>query len=205
MGKESELVEKFISVFGDSFHEYNTECWDVTRKNRIDVICYCTEDIALGIEFKKENSLSDRRHGAGLGEWLKQAERYTQAEFFHNYHKQYERIPIFVIPAVTYKHLVFVPDKHAVPEGKPKNSHNNVNSFIFKAFNIGEFRDISSTEYIFNANCKTIATIKKVSDKWRCYSEPDAYRLICNWLGIYTEYVEQLNINYTQNKNKWQQ
>lgn len=192
MGKENELIEKFVTTFGSSFYDFRTEVTDSSGKNRIDMICYVTKDISLGLEFKKENNKNDRRHGSGLGKWLKQAERYTTAEFYHQYHGTYERMPIFVIPSITYKHLVFVPDVHLKPEGHPASSHNNVNSFIFSAFRIGEFRKISVSEYIFSANCKTVATILQSNGEWVCHESINSYMMVCRWLGITTDYIIDL-------------
>jgi hypothetical protein len=195
MGKENELVAKFIRIFGDAFYDLKTEVWDVTHKNRIDVIVYLNEEIALGIEFKKENTKDDRRHGAGLGEWMLQSKRYVNAEFFHEYHRLYERMPILVAPQITGQHLIFNPNVHSAD-----NPHNNVNSFLFKSFNIGEFRALTKSHYIFNFNCKVVSDIRLEGKAWVCNIRPSAYLAVCNMLNIITDYTEQLNYQLTQNK-----
>jgi hypothetical protein len=187
--KEKYLISGFIKTFSSTFYHIETEVTDQSRKSRIDVIVYITQDILFGIEFKQMNDgIKHRKHGKDLGEWMVQSKRYSESLFPNVYTKTYSRIPIFVFPEVTNNHLRFVPDVHdrtTRPWLTEECEHNNVNSFLFKAFQIGELRILSPKHHmIFSANCLTVADLNFKNDKWTVKLRRNKYRILCNHLNI---------------------
>lgn len=194
---EQELIDQFKLKFEKCFVRIDEEVWDDTNKNRIDMVLYPNADTALGIEFKR---FDKRKHGNELGKWLRQATRYSEARFPHRFHGKYERIPIFVCPSITHTHLIFNPDVHVKENminvsfsndgmkltpntNTPHYEHNNINSFLFAAFGIGEIRKLSESETIFSSNCLNVASLRMFNGKWKCFVHANKYRILMNQLN----------------------
>ena len=129
----------------------------------------------FGIEFKRDD---ERKHGNKLGAWLNQARRYSTSLFKNKYTNQWGLIPVFVYPAITYTNLIFNPDVHAVKEGVEQHEHNNVNSFIYAAFGVGELRVLSKKRLIFSINCYNVADICKKASGWVLYFHENKHRIL---------------------------
>lgn len=179
---EKELVQRFINSMNGTFLKIDTEITDQSRKSRIDIVLYITESAMIGIEFKREDK---RKHGNELGQWLKQAERYSTSLFPNYYSGDYTRMPVFVCPAITYTNLVFNPDVHyhVLEDTGEHTDHNNVNSFIYAGFKIGELRVLCKTHMSLTINNYTIADLYKKDSKWKCVFHENKYRIIMNQIN----------------------
>lgn len=183
--QEKLLIRRFLETLSVAFKRVETEVKDSSGTSRIDMIVYPTEDVAFGIEFKQPNQDGvHRKHGSDLGRWLKQAERYSTTFFPHAYHSTHEQIPVFIYPPVTYNHLVFNPDVHRVNPGEELHEHNNVNSFIFQSFHVGELRKLSNRRFIFSSNCLNVADIRLTKSGWKCFMHNNKYNILRRYLKL---------------------
>lgn len=145
--KEQQFVDKCVSHFSKHF-TCQRERWSKCGNGRIDLILSTDNGEYFGVEAK----IPDRKRGEGLGEFVKQAIRYTNYEFEIR-DKVFKQIPIFICPAISYKY--FILNEHEITiEGKKwhrdrheeTNDHHSVNGFL-GAFNVGEIRNMGCNDF----------------------------------------------------------
>ncbi len=144
---EERFVEKLNSYLNKYF-EVRNEVWSKCGNGRIDVLLKINPNIYFGIECKKNNS----KRGEEMGEFVKQAIRYSKYEFEVE-PKIYKRIPILIAPPLSYKYFLLnqkteLFKSHSAPNGNATwhqdrhpdgNEHHSFNGFL-GAWGIGELR-----------------------------------------------------------------
>lgn len=153
---EQDFVNKLIPTFSKHF-KVKTEVWSKCKNGRIDLLLTLNDIIHFGIECKAPNE----KRGEKIGEYIKQAVRYSNYEFNIS-NGIYKKIPVLICPPLSYNYLLmknetiinnnceFHSDRH-----KEFDNHHTVNG-ILGAFNIGEVRQSHSKKYIFSVSNKTI-------------------------------------------------
>jgi len=145
--REIKLTEE---QFVDSVENYlkkhfNTqrEVWSKCRNGRIDLVLNLPNtDIFFGIECK----LPDKKCGEKMGEFLKQAVRYSGYEF-EVQPNIFKKIPIAICPALSYNYFILNEVETLSEDGKTwhkdrheqYNEHHSFNGFV-GSFSIGELR-----------------------------------------------------------------
>jgi hypothetical protein len=159
---EQEFVNKLITTFSKHF-KVESEVWSKCKNGRIDLVLTLNDNIHFGIECKAPSE----KRGEKIGEYIKQAIRYSNYEFYIN--GSYKKIPILICPALSYNYLLmkeetifnngydFHRDRH-----KEYDSHHTVNG-ILGSFGIGEVRKSHDKSYYFSVSNKTIFQSSK---KW---------------------------------------
>lgn len=172
---EQEFVNQLTQSFGKHF-KVSAEVFSKCGKGRIDLILSLpNSNIHFGLECKKPDS----KRGEQIGEYVKQAIRYTQYEF-EVYPGIYKRIPILICPPLSYKYFLmnersdeFTHIENVTFDGKPfckwhqdrheeHYTHHSFNGFL-GAFCIGEVRKHLDGSYFFSVSNKTIFSSRK---KW---------------------------------------
>jgi hypothetical protein len=146
---EKEFVIKLKTIFEKQFI-VKSEVKDKTQTHRIDLILKMQPDVYFGIECK----IPDRMRGEKIGEYIKQAIRYSYQEFEVE-PKIFKKIPIFICPPLTHNYFIFNAktikfdgiEWHRDMHDK-SNTHNTVNGFL-GAFGIGEVRKFYNNSYKF--------------------------------------------------------
>lgn len=158
---EHEFIKKIIPTFGKHF-KVETEVWSKCKNGRIDILLSLNNDIHFGIECKAPNE----KRGEKIGEYIKQAIRYSNYEFNVG-NNNYKKIPILICPPLSYNYLLmknetiinngyeFHRDRH-----KEFDSHHTVNG-ILGSFGIGEVRKSYDNSYYFSVSNKIIFQSKK--------------------------------------------
>lgn len=140
MPTEKELQHNTASYFSKWFdveREIKSDC----LKRRIDILMFHKSDkeniLPIGIEIK----IVDTKKGSELADWCLQAQHYSTLSF-----RQFKPT-IFILPQITGNYLDegLLINKHNIESPGIKGVHNNVNSFLYKAFNFGEVQ-----KYKFN-------------------------------------------------------
>jgi hypothetical protein len=143
MKKEEELFVDKVEVSMQKYFDTRREVWSETGQDRIDLLLILKEDknVCFGLECKR----FDKKRGEEIGEYVKQAIRYTKADFEVS-NKEYRRIPIAICPALSYNYLllneiekeidgyIWHQDRHT-----QFMEHHTINGFL-GAFGIGELR-----------------------------------------------------------------
>lgn len=153
---EKYFVSKCLEIFSKYFI-CQTEVYSKCQKGRIDILLSTTEGERFGIEAK----LPDRKTGAEIADYVKQAIRYTRYEFEVE-RGVYERIPIFICPSISYRYFL-MNEKTKVIDGEywhkdrheEYNEHHSFNGFI-GGLGVGEVRSVSKEDFIFSTNNKII-------------------------------------------------
>lgn len=137
---EAHLEDRLVNYFGKWFDVYFQER-SLCGNHRIDILMFHNSDNSrnypIGIEIKK----GDIKRGTDIGKWCVQAQSYTKALFF-------EKKPfIFIAPQITgwYLDEGKMVSKHCVEDGGAAARQNNVNSFLYKSFSIGELQKYKTT------------------------------------------------------------
>lgn len=160
---EQEFVNKLIPTFGKHF-KVESEVWSKCKNGRIDLLLTLRDGVYFGIECKAPNE----KRGEKIGEYIKQAIRYSNYEF-HIGNGVYKKIPILICPALSYNYLL-MKEETIINNGKEYhkdrheeyNSHHTVNG-ILGSFLIGEVRKSHDKSYCFSVSNKTIF---QSSTKW---------------------------------------
>lgn len=153
---EQEYVNKLIPTFSKHF-TVTQEVWSKCKNGRIDLVLTLKDGIHFGIECKAPNE----KRGEKIGEFIKQAIRYSNYEF-HIGNGIYKKIPILITPALSYNYLIMKTETIEI-DGKEYHkdrhskydSHHTINGII-GAFSIGEIRLSHNNKYIFSVSNKTI-------------------------------------------------
>lgn len=132
---ERELQSRLIKYFANYFNVL-TEVKSNCGTRRIDFILYHYSDIKkaypVGIELKK----TSKKRGSDIGEWCIQASQYTKLQFIN------QKPLIFIAPQISGWYLDEGErvSKHNVEKPYSAGSHNNVNSYLYKAHGFGELQ-----------------------------------------------------------------
>lgn len=132
---EKELQDK-IALFLAAYFNVEKEVWSMDRKCRIDIAMVHKSDTErlypIGIEIKTD----DKKTGSSLGQWLKQANRYTLKSFIN-----YGKLLVITYPQISGKCLAegMLMHPHNVFESGDLACQHNVNTFLGQ-FNIGELQ-----------------------------------------------------------------
>lgn len=139
---ESDYVSKLIPTFRIHF-EVRPEVWSKDKKSRIDLVLQSKDypDIYFGIECK----IPDKKKGEKIGEYIKQAIRYSQTEFEvrPNYFK---RIPILITPALSVNYFIISEQSQIIDNEIWYKDRHNANhdhhtfNGLLGSFGIGEVR-----------------------------------------------------------------
>jgi hypothetical protein len=148
---EKEFVEKLTVVFQKQFHVLS-EVKSICNSARIDLVLIHKQNpkYVFGIECKR----FDRKKGAEIGKYIKQAMRYSGLKFEVYGHTRH--IPILIAPPLSYKYFIMVEETKIDKDGTywhkdrhdPDFSHHSMNGFLGE-FNIGEVRSWSDKSYSF--------------------------------------------------------
>lgn len=153
---EKQFIDSILPTFGKHF-KVETEVWSKCKNGRIDILLTLNDDVYFGIECKAPNE----KRGEKIGEFIKQAIRYSKYEFNIG-NGIYKKIPILITPALSYNYLImrtetitnngyeYHRDRH-----QQYDSHHTLNG-ILGSFGIGEIRKSHSGKYIFSVSNKTI-------------------------------------------------
>lgn len=136
--QEIEIVKHFIERFENEFY-IETEQWDDSGKNRIDLIITHKQD---GFKFGIECKNGKIKRGTEVGNIVKQASRYSTANW------RGKRIPIFLVPMLSKNVFVCPVEKieiaHNIFIYKDRHHDDNINHHTFNgflgAFNVGEVK-----------------------------------------------------------------
>lgn len=132
---EKELQEK-VATFLSRYFNVELEVWSSDHTSRIDIVLVHKSDILkeypIGIEVKQDN----KKTGSLLGQWLHQANRYTEKTF-----NGYGRLMILTYPQISGKCLAegMLMHPHNVFESGDFACQHNVNTFLGQ-FQIGELQ-----------------------------------------------------------------
>ena len=114
-----------------------------------------------GEHFGVEAKVPDKKRGEGLGEYVKQAIRYTGYEFEVKANV-FQKIPIFICPAISYKYFLlnekemdFEGEKWHKDRHKESNDHHTFNGFL-GSFNVGEVRNMGGKDFALMFSNKII-------------------------------------------------
>lgn len=168
--QESQFVDKCIVHFSQHFI-CQRERWSKCRNGRIDIVLSTANGEHFGIEAK----VPDKKRGEGLGEYVKQAIRYTGYEFEVS-PNHFQKIPIFICPAISYKYfllnereMVFEGEKWHKDRHKETDTHHSMNGFL-GAFLIGEVRNVGGKDFTLMLSNKIIYDTRlgwdEVDGKW---------------------------------------
>lgn len=159
---EKEFVEVVAYTFSKHF-KVNLEVWSKCKNGRIDILLNYQDKYYFGVECKQPN----RKRGEEIGEYVKQAIRYTSYEF--EVEKGiFKKIPIFICPALSYHYFVlnnetleidgvkFHKDRH-----DENFSHHSFNGFL-GVFGVGEVRKSKHGYYFSVSN----SIIWKSNKQW---------------------------------------
>lgn len=161
---EYDYVNK-VCKYLQKFFYIKREVWSKCRKHRIDLVIWNKQkqDLVFGIEVK--NQVRQMR-GITIGEWLIQSIQYSKCHFPFNGHVN--RIPILIVPPITYTYFQEVPDNTDVIRFHEKShEHNNVNSMIgaFKVGEIRSFKDKNGFAYKFIFRNHTCWQVRQYKEK----------------------------------------
>lgn len=132
---EKELQTK-IAEFMSRYFEVELEVWSDDGKSRIDIAVVHKSDIKkqypIGIEVKTD----DKKTGSLLGQWLHQANLYSEKSF-----NGYGRLMVLTYPQISGKCLAegMLMHPHNVFESGTLALQHNVNTFLGQ-FRIGELQ-----------------------------------------------------------------
>lgn len=153
---EQEFVNKLKITFSKQF-TVKSEVWSKCKNGRIDLLLKLNDNVYFGIECKAPNE----KRGEKIGEYIKQAYRYSEYEF--EVEKGiYKKIAIFICPALSYNYLV-MRNETIIHDGKEYhkdrhyefNSHHTLNG-ILGSMCIGEVRKSWDKNYFFSMSNSTV-------------------------------------------------
>ena len=156
---EFELRDK-ISLYLDRYFYTEPEVRSICRTGRVDICITHRKDIVkaypIGIEVKR----FDDKRGKDVGDWLKQAQRYSGLTW------PLGKMLIIVAPQISG--LVFDEGKltshNHVVNGHP-HPHHNVSTFLGQ-FGVGEFQRYIWHDYHLNKDVKLARIVFKGSVIW---------------------------------------
>lgn len=149
---EEQFVIRVINVL-QKYFKIEREVWSDCRGGRIDLILTTKEGYRFGLECKRY----DKKKGEQIGEYVKQAIRYS------NYTFSGVKIPIFIAPPLSYKYFIMnedvIIDENKISWHKDRHNetheHHSFNGFL-GAFNVGELRTFEKGIFYFSFSNKII-------------------------------------------------
>lgn len=181
--EEKEIVNLFIERFKNEFY-IDTEQWDDSGKNRIDLIITHKEH---GFQFGIECKNGKTKKGTEVGNIVRQASRYSTANW------RGQRIPIFLVPQLSKNVFVCPVEKieigHDIFIYKDRHHNDSIKDHTFNgflgAFNVGEVRKLThyGKRYGFIFSNQLIYE----SDTYNDYSyfHKNNYQLLINKINNY--------------------
>lgn len=177
---EKEFSLKVVNKLSTYF-DSTSEVWSECGKYRIDyVLTHKKTKKPFGIEFKR----FERKRGEEIGEYILQAQRYSNTKF--KTVNGYSKMPIMICPPLSYNYLIcregepiianneygvqaeYYKDRH------PKNfEHHTVNG-ILGAFGVGEIRTelVRGTQFLrFILSNRILWSESKVGLSYDLYSD----------------------------------
>lgn len=150
---EYDFVQKIIPTFSIYFN-VTQEVWSKCKTGRIDLLLQSKTEpnVFFGIECK----LPDSKRGEKIGEFVKQAIRYSNLEFDLG-NGRYLKIPILICPPLSYKYFLLNEEEAEVNDNNylwhrdrhnKDHEHHTFNGFL-GAFNVGEVRSRSNNSWYF--------------------------------------------------------
>lgn len=144
---EDEFVRGVVKFFAPHFR-VTEQVWNSDHTGRIDIVLKYDFQTYFGVECKRHDS----KRGEEMGEYIKQAIRYSKCKFEVE-PKIFKRIPILICPPLSYEYFLLnereiILKDHATFGHKTKwhqdrheehNEHHSFNGFL-GAFGIGELR-----------------------------------------------------------------
>lgn len=158
--KETKFVDDCVIHFSKHF-KCQREVWSKCKQGRIDIVLETSCGKFFGIEAK----VPERKRGEEIGNYIQQAMRYSTYEFEVK-PNQFQRIPIFICPPISYKYFL-MNETEMIYEGKKWHrdrheedfEHHSFNGFI-GTFGIGEVRNIGQRCFALIHSNKTIFSTK---------------------------------------------
>lgn len=139
----------YLEKYFDVQHQVYSKC----RKGKIDlIITHKNSDYHFGVELKRDDS----KKGEEIGEYVKQAIRYSNYEFEIS-EGVYQKIPICICPPLSYRYFLMNNEEKVTgfdrwhKDRHTENFiHHSFNGFL-GAFGIGEIRafDSSHQKYLY--------------------------------------------------------
>ena len=148
---EKQFVDRLIPFLSKHF-DVQTEVYSKCGRGRIDLLIKAKghENIYFGCECK----IPDSKRGEEMGEYFKQAIRYTGYEFEVEF-GVFKKIPIFICPPLSYKYFLLNEEAKEIDKKiwhldrhSEFHEHHTMNGFM-GAFNVGELRKGFDKEQYF--------------------------------------------------------
>jgi len=152
--KESVFVDKITKALQKHL-KLQHEVWTDCRTGRIDLIATTSDGYRFGVECKRYNE----KRGEKVGEYIKQAERYSNCLF------NGVKIPIFIAPPLSYHYLLMNQESKEIDGVKwhkdrhnEEHEHHTMNGLL-GVFRVGEIRkskDYNGNYFYFSFSNKPI-------------------------------------------------
>ena len=157
MKNNEQTEQQYVDKVTNQLKKYFTvipEVWSDCKNGRIDLIITTLEGQSFGIECKRPDS----KRGEEMGEFIKQAIRYSDYKF------NGKRIPIFIAPALSYNYFVLNNEEKIIESVKwhkdrhdENHEHHSVNGFL-GSMNVGEIRRSGNLFFFLSFSNKIIWT-----------------------------------------------
>lgn len=164
--KETELEKDFVTrliAYLSKFMYVEQEVRSDCGKGRIDVMAECKLTATrFGIECKQHT----KKRGEDIGEFIRQAMRYSKMTF------KGKPVPVFIAPPISNEYLALVEERvtiggkeYILDRHQPIHEHHTVNG-ILGDFNVGEFRTFKHSQYPYGAFMFSNKPIYSFKPKW---------------------------------------
>lgn len=142
---EDDFVRGIVRFFKPYFR-ITEQVWNSDHTGRIDLVLKCDNEIYFGVECKRH----DEKTGEEMGEYIRQAIRYSLSKFEVE-PNIFKRIPILICPPLSYEYFLLNEKEMIVKNEygrdtkwhrdrhKETDKHHSFNGFL-GAFGIGELR-----------------------------------------------------------------
>ena len=155
MKTEKEFVNRLEAKFKKYF-EVQREVVSKCKKNRIDLLLTIDGKYHFAIECK----IPDKKRGEEIGKYIKQAERYTTAEWEYK-PSEFVKAIVLICPPLSYSYFI-LNEQSTIIDGielhkdrhEELHDHHSFNGFL-GVFNIGEVRK-KPLGYQFSINNKPV-------------------------------------------------
>lgn len=158
--KETKFVDDCVIHFSKHF-KCQREVWSKCKQGRIDIVLETSCGKFFGIEAK----VPERKRGEEIGNYIQQAMRYSTYEFEVK-PNQFQRIPIFICPPISYKYFIMNNEEQIIDGIKwhrdrhnENFEHHSFNGFL-GTFNVGEVRKVQQGAFALIHSNKTIFSTK---------------------------------------------
>lgn len=154
---EQAFVNKVIGYLKPHFMEIKEQVWSRCHTGKIDLVLKYDNEIYFGVECKRP----DEKKGQEIGEYVKQAIRYTNL-YFEVEQGFFKKIPILICPPLSYEYFLMNQRSLKLPQhntyGKndkwhqdrheETDPHHTFNGFL-GAWGVGELRKSSDQNQIW--------------------------------------------------------